>query len=112
MPVLRTPTNSRPSSRGTRGSTARYAASGSIPAGAVVVVVMLPLCDGGARRSGGDRTGRWTGHRHVRSPPDRSAPPSHNGSMTTTTTAPAGIDPDAAYRAVESRDPRFDGAVR
>src|SRR5674476_1615336 len=35
MPVLRTPTNSRPSNRGTRGSTARYAASGSIPAGAV-----------------------------------------------------------------------------
>jgi len=38
-------------------------------------------------------------------------PPSHNGGMTTTTTAPAGIDPDAAYRAVESRDPRFDGRL-
>src|SRR5665647_3315015 len=47
MPVLRTPTNSRPSNRGSRDSTARYAASGSIPAGAVVVVVMPPLCDGG-----------------------------------------------------------------
>src|SRR5665647_1061936 len=47
MPVLRTPTKSRPSNRGSRDSTARYAASGSIPAGAVVVVVMPPLCDGG-----------------------------------------------------------------
>src|SRR5665648_937403 len=47
MPVLRTPTNSRPSNRGSRDSTARYAASGSIPAGAVVVVVMPPLCGRG-----------------------------------------------------------------
>src|SRR5674476_521518 len=47
MPVLRTPTKSRPSNGGSRDSRARYAASGSIPAGAVVVVVMPPLCDGG-----------------------------------------------------------------